>query len=147
VIHPEAAVRRQTQFAEYVVLDAIIGNTDRHHENWGVLRRHLGTRWVSRLAPTFDHASSLGRELVDFGTHKSRDSILTDGRIARYSAAGGGGIYWSSTDRSGMNPVQLLKLGAERWPGSFAMGPSKARQLNRDRIECIVNRIPVDWVA
>ena len=24
-----------SQFAEYLVLDALIGNTDRHHENWG----------------------------------------------------------------------------------------------------------------
>ena len=26
------------QFAEYLILDAVIGNTDRHHENWGLLR-------------------------------------------------------------------------------------------------------------
>lgn len=51
-------------FAGYLLLDAVIGYTDRHHENWGVLL--LGTtprRMV--LAPTFDHASSLGRELSD----------------------------------------------------------------------------------
>jgi hypothetical protein len=26
-------------FVGYLVLDALIGNTDRHHENWGLLRR------------------------------------------------------------------------------------------------------------
>ena len=48
-------------FAGYLVLDALIGNTDRHEENWAVIDRH-GTR---RLAPSFDHASSLGFLLHD----------------------------------------------------------------------------------
>jgi hypothetical protein len=47
-------------FVGYLVLDAIIGNTDRHQENWAVIGD--GTR---RLAPTFDHASSLGFLLDD----------------------------------------------------------------------------------
>lgn len=49
-------------FIGYLLLDAWIGNTDRHHENWGVLWRR---KEPLRLAPSFDHASSLGRELTD----------------------------------------------------------------------------------
>jgi len=42
----------------YLLFDAWIANTDRHHENWGVLvDRRSGGR---RLAPLFDHGSSLG---------------------------------------------------------------------------------------
>ncbi len=42
----------------YLLLDAWIANTDRRHENWGVLvDRRSGAR---RLAPSFDHGSSLG---------------------------------------------------------------------------------------
>jgi hypothetical protein len=44
----------------YTVLDALVGNTDRHQENWAVIGD--GKR---RLAPTFDHASSLGFLLDD----------------------------------------------------------------------------------
>lgn len=45
-------------FVGYLALDALIGNTDRHHENWGVI---VDVREISiELAPTFDHASSLG---------------------------------------------------------------------------------------
>ena len=37
-------------FAGYLTFDALIGNTDRHHENWAVIRNdHC-------LAPTYDHA-------------------------------------------------------------------------------------------
>lgn len=48
--------------AGYVILDALVGNTDRHHQNWAVLR-DMSRNW--RIAPTFDHASCLGRELSD----------------------------------------------------------------------------------
>ena len=47
-------------FVGYLVLDALIANTDRHQENWAVIEN--GGR---RLAPTFDHASSLGFLLDD----------------------------------------------------------------------------------
>jgi len=44
-------------FTGYLLLDALAGNTDRHHENWGAVRSEDGQL---HLAPTFDHASSLG---------------------------------------------------------------------------------------
>lgn len=56
----------------------MIGNVDRHHENWGILRKRVDGEWYGRLAPTFDHASSLGRELVDTGANKSRERYLNE---------------------------------------------------------------------
>lgn len=53
------------RIAECIVLDAAIGNTDRHHENWGVVVEPVGNREYGRIAPSFDHASSLERELRD----------------------------------------------------------------------------------
>ena len=47
-------------FVGYLVLDALVANTDRHQENWAVIE--LPGR---RLAPTFDHGSSLGFQLDD----------------------------------------------------------------------------------
>lgn len=45
-------------WAGYAVFDAWIANTDRHHQNWGVL---VDTHTDGgQLAPTFDHGSSLG---------------------------------------------------------------------------------------
>jgi hypothetical protein len=51
-------------FAGYLVLDALVANTDRHHENWAVLVPRRGSR-TAVLAPTFDHASSLACGLTD----------------------------------------------------------------------------------
>lgn len=62
---PEAGKKYSDQMAGYLVLDALICNVDRHHENWGILRKITPDGWRGKLAPSFDHASSLGRELKD----------------------------------------------------------------------------------
>jgi hypothetical protein len=43
-------------FGAILILDALVANTDRHHENWGALVRG-SKRW---LAPTFDQGTCLG---------------------------------------------------------------------------------------
>ena len=44
------------------VFDALIANTDRHHENWGIIRRWSveSGRTVVELSPAFDNGTSLG---------------------------------------------------------------------------------------
>ena len=63
---PPGVVSACALFVGYLLLDALITNTDRHHENWAILVRRGadGSRWAE-LAPTYDHASSMGRELTD----------------------------------------------------------------------------------
>lgn len=49
-------------FSGYLIFDALIANTDRHEENWAVIRSSDG---VVSLAASFDHATSLGFNLRD----------------------------------------------------------------------------------
>lgn len=50
-------------FCGYLMLDTLISNQDRHHENWAIIiNNETGVR---TLCPTYDHAASLGRELLD----------------------------------------------------------------------------------
>ena len=44
-VQPKAVKSALLRMAEYIVLDAVIGNTDRHHENWGILRKRVGDGW------------------------------------------------------------------------------------------------------
>ena len=48
-------------FVAYLLLDVLVSNQDRHHENWGIINDDTRTY----LAPTFDHAASLGRNECD----------------------------------------------------------------------------------
>ena len=67
---PEEVTTVPGAFLGFLLLDAWIGNTDRHDNNWGVLERSTTDGPIRYLAPTFDHASSLGRELTDEVRHE-----------------------------------------------------------------------------
>ena len=151
------------QFAEYVVLDAVIGNTDRHHENWGQLRvpkfsgklqsrsRGIGKRRRERtayrlepsLAPSFDHASSLGRELRD----ERRERLMAEDRVGRYAEKGHGGIYWSQEDRRAPSPLELVRRAARAYPELFRSGLAKLKGLDEGSLRNIVDRVPSDWMS
>nr|WP_317405006.1 HipA domain-containing protein [uncultured Helicobacter sp.] len=49
-------------FSGYLVFDALIGNQDRHHENWGFISSNGGQLI---LAPSFDHASGLASKVSE----------------------------------------------------------------------------------
>lgn len=50
-------------FCGYLMLDTLISNQDRHHENWAIMQDDkTGKRY---LCQTYDHAASLGREMTD----------------------------------------------------------------------------------
>lgn len=142
-VSPLAIQRAQRDFAGYLVLDAVIGNTDRHHENWGLLIRASGMNFRIRIAPSFDHASSLGRELSD----DQRKRRLESGQIGDYSERGRGGIYWSETDRRAPSPIELVRRSAQVYPRSFASILNRASALDERRIWEIVERIPDDWMS
>ncbi|UYM18605.1 HipA domain-containing protein [Endozoicomonas euniceicola] len=50
--------------------DAVIGNTDRHQENWGVIWNDR--EQSARLTPLFDNGTSLGHELFEKKIHQFR---------------------------------------------------------------------------
>ncbi|MGC5165669.1 hypothetical protein [Luteimicrobium sp. DT211] len=52
-------------FTGYLVLDAWIGNADRHDQNWAVLEPTIGLRASRMLSPTFDHGSAFGVGLME----------------------------------------------------------------------------------
>lgn len=139
----EAALETKLRMAEYLILDALIGNTDRHHENWGILRRHVDGRWKGFVAPSFDHASSLGRELSD----EKRDRRLAENRVGDYAEKGRGAIYWSENSEHGPSPLELVRQAVSTYPDIFLPVKKKLEKLNVEAIEKIVNRIPDDWMS
>ncbi|HSD37873.1 MAG TPA: HipA domain-containing protein [Rhodocyclaceae bacterium] len=136
--------------AGYLVLDALICNTDRHHENWGLFWKTMSTEaamedWETSIpvrayvaAPTFDHASSLGRELLD----EKRRRIIDQGRIEAYVRKGRGGVYRRTTDSHGENPLQLVEFAARRYPDFFmpALGSISAVPLRT--LQGVFDEIP-----
>jgi hypothetical protein len=69
-------------FAGYLVLDAWVANQDRHDQNWAVIRSSRSGEL--RLAPSYDHASSLGFNLLD----DRRDVLLRGRDLRRWAERG-----------------------------------------------------------
>ncbi len=146
-VRAEAAEQAKTWFASYLVLDAVIANTDRHHENWGVLRKQVGERWQGMLAPTFDHASSLGRELLDQSEGKCRRLILRENRVSAYAEKAPGAIYWAQSDKRGISPLELVRRAAAAHPRLFRPALEKLDRLDKVKAAGIIARVPEDWMS
>jgi hypothetical protein len=72
-------------FVGYLVLDALIGNGDRHEQNWSVLRARSSNGPADALAPAYDMEASLGFQLTD----AARGSRLRDPTaLASFAAKG-----------------------------------------------------------
>ena len=142
-VKSEAQTRGKLCIAEYLVLDALIGNTDRHHENWGILRERSEDGWVGFVAPSFDHASSLGRELQD----ERRDRLLAENRVGDYAEKGRGAIYWSEDERNGPSPLELIRRATHRYPDLFHPALAMLERLDERPMSNLVDRVPDHWMS
>lgn len=144
-LFPSEKARREAAFrmVGYLVFDALVGNTDRHHQNWGVL---LETTFAPgqppeievQLAPTFDHASSLGRELTD----EARERHLSEVTIERYIHRGRGGIFDDAKAKHGLSPMAVAQMLAQRYPMFFKPWQSRVGELSDEALHGIVGRVP-----
>ena len=135
--------KARLQFAGYVVLDALIGNTDRHHDNWGLIEFASPSERRYALAPSFDHGSSLGRELPE----RKRSARLEAGTVGRYAEKGRGGIFWSAGGRYGPSPLDLVRCAASQYSTLFQKPVRRVRALSGESLEAIVRRVPADWMS
>ena len=101
--------------ASFVLLDALVGNTDRHHDNWMLLYSVDAGNIRMRAAPSYDHASSLGRELTD----ERREQIISANRMLNYVKRGRGGVFIDAAGIRAPSPLRLAQL-LGRWRSEIA---------------------------
>lgn len=144
---PESATAAKQRAASYFVLDALIGNTDRHHENWGILVKRTRGAMAPIITPSFDHASSLGRELLDDTLGKCRTRILREKRIGHYAENAPGAIYWNSSERRAPSPLELVRRAAAAYPELFHNALLQIGRLEAETFRSVVDRMPPDWMS
>ncbi len=97
-----------------LAFDAMIGNTDRHSQNWGLLVDADGRR---RLAPMFDNGTSLAYQIND-------DAVATttqEAALQRFVSRGRHSADWTTEDAHALNHVGLCERFALNRSG-FAGG-------------------------
>jgi hypothetical protein len=131
-------------FIGYLLFDAWIGNTDRHHENWGLIINR--EREVS-LAPTFDHASSMGRELLD----SEREARLVTGdtrySVEAFCAKARSALYSDPDDKKPLPPIAAFRLAARAQRASGFHWLRQLSSVTDDRVHSIIDRIPSDCMS
>lgn len=114
----------QETFAGYLVLDAWIGNTDRHSENWALTVEGV----TRRLASSFDHGSALAAGKEDAFLARTDPRDFADGAMARKFDNG--------------KNVLLTDLALEaitRWGGSWL---DALRQIDAGDESSIIDAVP-----
>lgn len=131
------------QFVGYLLLDALVSNTDRHHENWAVLQS--GTQRL--LAPTYDHASSLGRNEPARRIEARLDGQDPRVTVQAYVHKGKSAFYSEATARRPLSPLaafgqaaQLRPRGAEFWTGQL-------RGLSDSDFGALLQRVPSERIS
>ncbi len=109
-------------FAAYLMFDAWIANTDRHHENWGVIAvPPTDTERSSiHLAPTFDHASCLGRNERD---EVRRDRLATKDRrrtVEAYVQKARSAVFDKTDEATPMTTFDTFRGAAQLRPEAAA---------------------------
>jgi len=100
-------------WAKAFLLDALMGNTDRHHDNWGaVWTTPRNGRLSVRLAPLFDNGTSMGYELPA----KSFADLLDRVRLLRYVNRGTHQMLWRAEDARRLSHPHFLKKFYDEFP-------------------------------
>lgn len=131
-------------FVGYLLLDALVGNTDRHHENWGMIRTPSGD---VHLAPTFDHASSLGcHELDDKRSERlhSRDANFT---VEAFAAKARSALYRSEEDRHPLLTREAFLLSARRFPSAGKYWLTRLQDTGDAELDILVDEVPAGRIT
>jgi hypothetical protein len=139
-------VRAVDVFVGYLMLDAFIANQDRHHENWGLI---LTPENRFHLAPTYDHASCLGRNESDDKRKKILEEIGRDKRriIESYIERASSAFYSSKPEIKLIKTLDAFILAGKARPKAAAFWLERLRGLSSKDINSLVNQIPKSEIS
>jgi hypothetical protein len=128
-------------FIGYLLLDAWIGNGDRHHENWGFqIQLPQG---IAHLSPTYDHASCLGRELLDTTCQERLDKNT----IGQYAKRSRSAFYRQEGERHPMLTFDVFNAVAQSYPQSAQIWLERLAQISAESILQLFKQIPPDRIS
>jgi excisionase family DNA binding protein len=127
-------------FVGYLLFDTWIANTDRHHENWGVIRDISTTKY--HLAPTFDHASSLGSHENDINRQERLESKDKNRQISAYVTKARSALYGKQTDENPLFTIDAFFTAAQGNKISAQIWLNQLNKIGNQDIINILDKIP-----
>lgn len=116
-----------------LLFDALIGNTDRHQDNWGIIILKVNEKDKYRFAPLFDNGTSLGHERFPRKTLNWVDSDFekyVTHRNARHH------VKWARVSNNNQSIIDghfsLLEHALTEWPRTRAMALARLNFSEQD---------------
>jgi hypothetical protein len=131
-------------FVGYLMLDAWIGNQDRHHENWGLV---VNSPSSIHLAPTFDHNSSLGWNETD-ESRRERLRTLDKRRSVEWYAKRARSAFFT------LDPIQKPLLTFDAFVEALKLRPiagnawlKRLEGISEGMLENTLSQVPPDRIT
>jgi hypothetical protein len=135
-------------FLAYLLLDAWIGNQDRHHENWGVITTNPAERKLGiPLAPSFDHASSLGQNLTDETREKRLTTKDHKGDIAAWARKARTPFCADSESWRAATTFEALGDAIHRHPEAGGLWRGRLQAIEPAQVESAIASIPPSYLS
>ncbi len=122
------------EFLKIMVFDALVGEQDRHEENWGITRKNR----KYKLSPLYDNGCNLLREFYKkenaekyYTGQKSFESYIKRSKTLIYKE-----------DGSRYKHFELIEELYKTYPNEITMEIKNLEKLSNTKIENIVNKIP-----
>lgn len=133
-------------FAGFLLLDALIGNTDRHHENWGVIENFSieGQEFFLsiHLAPTYDHASCLGRNEPDIRREERLHTRDRGNTVEAYAERCDSALYMNPTDRKPLRTLDAFREVSRLRPRAAEAWKERLRAIGETEIRRLLAEVP-----
>lgn len=130
-------------FVGYLLFDAWIANQDRHHENWGL----VVTPETTHLAPSYDHASSMGSGETD--TDREDRLSPNDKRrsVERYVERAVSAFYASSTSKKPLSPLEAFYEAGKLRPQAADAWLERLLLVSLQDVASIFDQIPPERLS
>lgn len=132
-------------FCGYLMLDALISNQDRHHENWAImLNNETGEQF---LCPTYDHAASLGREMLDDERIERLKTKDKNRQIPYFVSKARSELFKTKTDKKTLLTVEAFQHAIEGRSTARDHWLGKLSNLTEDSITEVFNQVPESCIT
>ncbi|WP_312197563.1 hypothetical protein [Mixta calida] len=132
-------------FCGYLMLDVLISNQDRHHENWAImLNNETGEQF---LCPTYDHAASLGREMVDAERQERLSTRDQNRQIPSFVSKARSELFKTKTDKRPLLTIDAYRQSVIGRETARQHWVSRLRSLSEESIAKVFNDVPSECIS